>query len=73
MEEANINAELLNERHRKRSIHCKSSNRGHQGPSADHDVETHEVVGTKTKHVMFWKSVTITKTHFIYMHEFDGA
>ena len=53
MEEANINAELLNERHRKRSIHCKSSNRGHQGPSADHDVETHEVVGTKTKHVMF--------------------
>ena len=54
MEEANINAELLNEKHRKRSIHCKSSNRGdHRGPGANHDVETHEVVGTKTKHVMF--------------------
>ncbi|KAL4618866.1 hypothetical protein ACB092_06G041000 [Castanea dentata] len=53
MEEANINAELLKERHMKRSIHCKSSNRGHRGPGADHDVETHEVVGTKTQHVMF--------------------
>ena len=53
MEEANINAELLNERHRKISIHCKSSNCGHWGLGVDHDVETHEVVGTKTKHVMF--------------------
>lgn len=53
MEEANLNAELLKERHMKRSIHCKSSNRGHRGPGADHDVDTHEVVGTKTQHVMF--------------------
>ncbi|KAL4618856.1 hypothetical protein ACB092_06G040200 [Castanea dentata] len=53
MEEANINAELLRERNSERSIHCKCSNRGHRGPGAVHDVETHEVVGTKTKHVMF--------------------
>ncbi|KAF3961844.1 hypothetical protein CMV_013571 [Castanea mollissima] len=53
MEEANINAELLKERNRERSIHRKCSNRGHRGPGAVHDVETHEVVGTKTKDVMF--------------------
>ncbi|KAF3961842.1 hypothetical protein CMV_013571 [Castanea mollissima] len=32
MEEANINAELLKERNRERSIHRKCSNRGHRGP-----------------------------------------